>query len=58
MSIVWPAAVQGLESSRSLVRLSTLAGRGEGAHQMDRQTFNEQTYAKWLVLALNVADIA
>ena len=34
--IVWPAAVQGLESSRPLVRLSLLAGMGAGAHQVDR----------------------
>ena len=48
-SIVQPADVQGLESSRSLVRLSPLAGMGAGAHQVDRQTYNEQTCAEWLI---------
>ena len=57
-SIVWLAAVLGLESSRSLVRPSVLVGTSARACQMSRQTCNEQTCAKWLVFALNVVHIA
>ena len=56
-STVQPAALQRLESARSPVRLGPLARMGAGTHQMDRQTCNEQTCAKWLGFALNIVHI-
>ena len=41
-SIVWPAAVQGLESSRFLVRLTPLPRTSAGAHQVDSKTCHEK----------------
>ena len=54
-SIARLPAFQGL---KSLVRLITPAGMGVRALKMYRRTCNEQTCAEWLVLALNVEDIA